>query len=297
VVDSQWKTPLVRVLVGIIAVLVVSVIVMAWFLRPSKTATSSPLSGSPSVRALWSQLFTEGLTTSVIIPDHTFAMVQEATDQQVDLATYLRGAPQIENDNLRELERILPAFSIRRYTTFDGATTAVRVSQLADQLNGKVSVRYARDMDLRSLSPGHVVVVGRPLSNPWYEVFENKLNFRFHSDLRRDVLICRNTQPQPGEEAEYLPVNEGARRIVYATLAFLPNLNGGGNALIIAGNSSGAQEVAAEFVTNEKLLHAFSRQFRREDTQMPYFETLIRTTTLNGLAQEPEILGYRLLKP
>jgi hypothetical protein len=214
----------------------------------------------------------------------------------VDLATYLRRSPGPEHENLRQLEKILPAFSVRRYTTFDGVSTAVRVSQLAEQFGGKVVVRYARDMTLRELSPGHVVLIGRPLSNLWNEMFENKLNFHFYSDLQRNLIICQNRSPQPGEQAEYLPVNEGAKRTVYASISFLPNLNNAGNALIIAGNSSGAQDIAAEFVTNEKLLKAFTDKIRQGEDRLPYFELLIRTITLAGVAQESEVVTHRILR-
>jgi hypothetical protein len=91
-------------------------------------------------------------------------------------------------------------------------------------------------------------------------------------------------------------VDEGAKRTVYASIAFLPNLNKGGNVLIIAGNSSGSQEVAAEFVTNEKLLSAFTDKIRQGADRLPYFELLIRTMTLDGVAQEPEVMAYRVLK-
>jgi hypothetical protein len=295
-IHSQWRTPVVRGLLAAVAALVVVVTILAWALvRPKEMSLSA--SSFSAVRALWSQLFSENLTTTVIVPDHTFAMVQEASNQHIDLATYLRRASKPEHENLRQLEKILPSFSIRRYTTFDGVSTAVRVSQLAEQFRGRVAVRYARDMTLRELSPGHVVLVGRPLSNPWNEMFETKLNFRFYSDLQRDVIICRNRAPQDGEQVEYLPVNEGAKRTVYASVAFLPNLNNGGNSLIIAGNSSGSQDIAAEFVTNEKLLNAFANKLRQGGDRLPYFEILIRTITLDGVAQEPEVMAYRILKP
>ena len=294
-VHSQWRTPVVRCLLAVVGALVVAIITLAWLVAHPKEL-SSPAPSSPAVRALWSQLFSASLTTTVIVPDHTFAMVQEASDQHIDLATYLRRAPRPEHENLRQLEKILRGFSIRRYTTFDGASTAVRVSQLAERFSGRVVVRYARDMSLRELSPGHVVLIGRPLSNLWNEMFETKLNFWFYSDLQRNVIILQNRSPQPGEQTEYLPVDEGAKRTVYASIAFLPNLNNGGNVLIIAGNSSGSQEVAAEFVTNEKLLSVFTDKIRQGADRLPYFELLIRTMTLDGVAQEPEVMAYRVLK-
>jgi hypothetical protein len=155
-------------------------------------------------------------------------------------------------------------------------------------------------MTLRELSPGNVVLIGRPLSNLWNEMFESKVNFRFYSDLQRDIVICQicqNRSPQAGEQAEYLSIDEGAKRTVYASAVFLPNLNNSGNVLIIAGSSSGAQDIAAEFITNENLFNGFANKVRQGDGRLPYFEVLIRTITLAGVAQEPEVLAYRILEP
>ncbi len=63
---------------------------------------------------------------------------------------------------------------------------------------------------------------------------------------------------QAGEQAEYLPTEEGANRTVYALIAFRKNLNGGGNVLLVEGASSGSHEGAAEFITNEKLFAGFA---------------------------------------
>ncbi len=298
-VRPAWHLPLVRGLLAVIFALTVAVIILAWSLARSEKPALRPESPPPSsaVGALWSQLFSENLATTVIVPDHTFAMVQEVSKQHVDLSTYLRRSTKLEDENVQQLEKYLRAFSIRRYTTFDSVSTAVRIAALAGQFQGKLVVRYARDMTLRELSPGHAVIIGRPLSNLWTEMFENKLNFRFYSDLQRGVVICQNRSPQPGEQIEYLPIDEGAKRTVYATIAFLPNLNNSGNALLIAGTSSGAQEVAAEFVTNENLFNALSNKIRQGDERLPYFEVLIRTITLAGIAQEPEVVAYRSLQP
>jgi hypothetical protein len=294
---TQWGTQLASSLLATIALLTVAVVVLAWLLAHPKKPAPQSVPASPAVGALWSQLFSETLTTTIIVPDHTFAMVQEVSKHHVDLATYLRRSPKPDHETLRQMEKTLRGFSIRRYTTFDSATTAVRVSQLAGQFRGKVIVRYARDMTFRELSPGHVVLIGRPLSNLWNEIFENRLNFRFYSDLQRGIVICQNRSPQPGEQPEYLPVDDGAKRTVYASVAFVPNLNNSGNVLIIAGTSSGAQEVAAEFVTNENLFNELTNAIRQTDERLPYFEVLIRTVTLAGVAQEPEVLAYRVLEP
>ena len=91
-------------------------------------------------------------------------------------------------------------------------------------------------------------------------------------------------------------MDEGAKRTVYASVAFLPNLNNAGNAMIIAGNSSGSQEMAAEFATNEELLKGFTDKIHQGTERLPYFELLVRTTTLAGVAQESEVISHRIIK-
>jgi len=149
-------------------------------------------------------------------------------------------------------------------------------------------------MTLGEFSPGNVILIGIPVTNPWSAMFEAKLNFWFFSDLKTDTAICMNRSPQPGEEAQYPPINAGAKRAVYAAVAFIPNLNGAGNVLIIARTSSGAQAVAAQFVTTKKLLSTFTSRLPRSQERVPFFEVLIRTVILAGVAQEPEIIAYRL---
>jgi len=95
------------------------------------------------VNSLWSNLFSESMTTTVIVPDATSAMLQEATRQPVDLATYLRRSPNPESERLQAIEKTLRGFSIRRYTTFDGVSTAVKIVQLAEQFRSRTIVRYA----------------------------------------------------------------------------------------------------------------------------------------------------------
>jgi hypothetical protein len=292
-----WVTPRVHGLLALIAALVVGVVVLAWLLAQSKQQRAQSVTARPpSLNALWSQLFGENMTTTVIVPDATEAMLQEATKQPVDLATYLRRSPNPENEKLRQIENTLKGFSIRRYTTFDGVSTAVKITQLAGQFPGRLAVRYARDMTLREFSPGNIVLIGRPATNLWGEMFENKLNFGIYSDLQRDIAICRNRAPQHGEEAEYLPIENGPKRTVYAAVAFVPNLNDGGNVLMISGMSSGAQEIAAEFVTNEKLLNTFANKIWKPGHRLSHFEILIRTITLAGVPQEPEVIAYRVLE-
>lgn len=279
--------PTVRILAGVVIALCIAVAGLTLAIVRMKTS-STAVQATPALSALWTQLFNGNAPTVIVIPDHTFALLQEASHQRIDLTTYLRrAAPKTE------LQTSLPGFALRRYTTFDGVSTAIRVLQLAEKFPSKVEVRYARDISLRDISSGNVVLVGRPTTNLWGDLFESKLNFRFEPDFKGHRVIARNVSPRPGEQAEYAPALEGDRFQGYSSIAFLPNLNGG-NVLMIGGAASSAQEGAGDFATDERLLSQLAGKLMQKG-RLPYFDALLRTVTIDGVSQEPSIVAYRAL--
>jgi hypothetical protein len=283
-----------RLIMGLeaaVGLLSITILVLAWALVHRNSSTAAP---APAIEALWSQLFSDKMTTTIVVPDHTFAMMEEASGQHPNLQDYLHRYRPEDSAGTQKLLSLFPRFDSRRYTTFDAVATGVRILQLAEQFPSHVVVRYARDMTLRDLSPGNVILIGRPFTNLWNELFESKLNFRLYSDLPNHRVICKNTAPEPGEQAEYVPTLIGGRFEAYSSIAFLGNLNGG-NVLIIGGAASSAQEGAGDFATSEKLLARLVDKIGREKGRLPYFDALLRTTTIDGMSQEPSVIAYRRL--
>jgi hypothetical protein len=282
---------LVQWLVAAVGILSVAVVVLAVTMVRSKSAAA----GTPSqaLNALWSQLLTNKAPTTIIVPDNTYAMLQEAAGEREELQNYLNRQTPGDNTGARKLQDLFPRFSTRRYTSFDSVTTSVRVLQLAEKFGGRAVVRYARDITLRDLSPGNAVLIGRPATNLWTGLFESKINFHIESDLVNHRIICRNSAPQAGEQAEYVSKVEGARVDSFSSVAFIPNLNGG-NVLLISGAASSAQEGAGDFATSDKLLTRLAEKIQR-DGRMPYFEALLHTVAIDGMSQEPSIISYRVL--
>jgi hypothetical protein len=278
---------LVPVLVACVAALSIAVAVLGWSMAHMQSVGAST-SVAPSVAALWSQLLSDKVTTTIVVPDHTFAMLQEASGQREDLEAYMHRS--VHDSTLLT---ILPRFPMRRYTTFDGVSTAIRVLQLAEKFPSKVVVRFARDIALRDLSGGNVVLIGRPATNLWTELFESKLNFRIESKLADHQVVCKNLSPRPDEQSEYVPKTDGNRYEACSSIAFLPNLNGG-NVLIIGGAASSSQEGAADFATSEAFLSQLAKKIGHT-ARFPYFDALIRTTSIDGISQQPSMLAYRVL--
>lgn len=288
----QPRDSLVGWLAAAVAILSFAVAVLAIVLVRGAGAPKG--ADTPALNALWSQLFSDKVTTTIVIPDHTFAMLQEAAGERHNLESYLRRSVPGENGAARNLESLLPHFPLRRYTTYDGVTTAVRVLELAQKFPSRVVVRYARDLTLRDLSPGNAILIGRPTTNLWTQLFESKLNFHIYSDLEHHRVICKNAAPQPGEPAEYVPQVEGGHLEAYSSVAFIENLTGG-NVLLIGGAASSSQEGAADFVTSDKLLGRLAQKIARGG-KMPYFDAVLKTSTIDGMSQEPSIAAYRVLR-
>ena len=281
----QWLVAAVAILSFAVAILVVTLV----------RARSSAPSGTSShaLNALWSQLLSDKTTTTIIVPDHTFALLQESAGEREELQNYLNRLTPGDNTGARKLLDLFPRFATRRYTSFDAVTTAVRVLQLAERFGSRVVVRYARDITLRDLSPGNAILIGRPATNLWTGLYASKVNFHIESDLANHRIICRNAAPQPGEPAEFVSKTEGARLESYSSVAFIPNLNGG-NVLLISGAASSAQEGAGDFVSSDKLFTRLAEKIEREG-RLPYFEALLHTVAIDGMSQEPSVVSYRVL--
>ncbi len=279
-------------LVGAVAILSIAVTILVITLERARAAVPST-TNSHTLNALWSQLLNDKAPTTIIVPDHTFAMLQESAGEREELQNYLNRLTPGDNTGARKLLDLFPRFPTRRYTSFDAVATTVRVLQLAEKFQSRVVVRYARDVTPRDVSPGNAVLIGRPATNLWAGLFESKLNFHVESDLANHRVICRNVAPQPGEPSEYVSQAQGARLESFSAVAFMPNLNGG-NVLLISGAASSAQEGAGDFVTSDKLFTRLAEKIER-DGRMPYFEALLRTVAIDGMSQEPSIVAYRVL--
>jgi len=124
------------------------------------------------------------------------------------------------------------------------------------------------------------------------------LNFRFEYQGADHRINIVNRSPRAGERALYEPsALDALSREIYGGIAFLPNLNGGGNVLILQGTSMAGTEIALDVVDNPPLFQDLARRVStgRRPGELPYFEALIRTRTLNGVAGESSIVASRVL--
>src|SRR5258708_14410643 len=90
--------------------------------------------------------------------------------------------------------------------------------------------------------------------------------------------------------------NPGGSGEAYAVVAFVPNVNGNGHVLLIAGTTAEGTEAAGEFITDEKRAAAALKAIGIDPAGPPrYFEILLEARTIAGSATQSAILASRVI--
>jgi hypothetical protein len=177
----------------------------------------------------------------------------------------------------------------RNYGSIGDFRVAQRIGAL-DPLGSNIHLYAARDFEPSRVKQDNVILIGGRKSNPWVDLFADRLNFSVEYDPKSFVNFVRNRAPVAGEQAVYNSPPAPGPNSGYSVVAYLPN-DAGGKVLIVAGTGSEATEGAGEFLTSEDQLAAFQRLLHV--STLPYFEVLLKTTHLNGTPMNATIVAYR----
>jgi hypothetical protein len=256
-------------------------------------ALKGPMTRLP-VHPLWSKIFTPGESTLEVPGDSGMVMWQGLVGRNLDLAEYLSGGYRTTLTEPGTLPRnTVVDLGSRRYTSIVDLEVAKTLSQVAESYRGKLEVRYARDLRPNDLKQGNAIFVGASEANPWVELFEKNMNFWFLNDRQRGVFSVFNRDPHGAEPRRWDSGYGDAQHRVYAVVAYLPNLGGNGNALILEGTSMAGTECAWDFVSDDAQLLPFLKQIKRPDNTIPHFELVLGTNNMNGSAVKNTVLAWR----
>jgi hypothetical protein len=287
-------------LIWISAIGVILAAICVWqavALREAANLEQKPPSGA--FGDLWSGVFKRGQETIVVVPDHTYETVQASAHRQIQLSEYLREDYGTELRDLASqsgLARALPGFSDLHLTGLYAVTDVARIARMQHIYSQALAVRWPHDIGMRDLNYGNVILIGAGNSNPWVELFQNSLNFDFRWEPESNRIYCVNRSPRAGEPVEYRPTVSGDTRIVYGGVAFLPTPQRHGAALLILGTSMAGSEIAAEFITNERLSSKVLEQLTAESKgKLPYFEVLLKTTSIAAQAGRVDVVAQRIV--
>jgi hypothetical protein len=243
---------------------------------------------------LWNNIFQPHQSTTFVAADSGLVLLHKMTEKNTTLAEYLVR-------NFKEETRSLPAaradevlnMAERRYTSFVDLNTFRRLHELAAARGISLNATYARDMLMNELKHGNVILSGSRGANPWLELYEPGMNFVGANDDVHHSFRFINRHPQAGETAEFSVSDADPTRRVLGVLAFLPNLDADGNALIIEGNSMAGTEAIGDFLFDDAALLPFLAKIKTADGHLPHFEVLVESNSVNGSAGAFHILAYR----
>jgi hypothetical protein len=255
--------------------------------------TRGPLARTP-VHPLWSQVFGPEQRTLVVPGDSGMVIWQGLVGRNLGLTEYLSGDYRTKLPGAATpLQNAAIDLGNRRYTSIVDLEVAKALSQISDSAHSRVEVRYARDVRPNDLKQGNVIFVGAAEANPWVELFEHNMNFVFFNDRVHQTFSVLNREPHGVEPRQWDSGYSDAQHRVYAVVAYLPNLSGNGNALILEGTSMAGTESAWDFVSDDSQLLPFLKRIRREDNTLPHFEVVLGTNNLSGSAVKNTVLAWR----
>ncbi len=288
----HWRSSLLA-----IPTMVVLLLSALWLVhRPAR------MSKDPS-HAIWSQLFQPSRNTLIVAADSGLGILQNLTGHLVGLEEYANGTylsdakfpPGLSRENLNDLRR-------QRYTSVVDLNITTMLTQLPEFAGSRSQIRYARGVTTEDIKNSNVILLGSPHTNPWVELFEDKLNFKLIYTPEVNRSYVRNEHPTGAEQATYRNGDDetagadgvaGADNRTYGAIAFLPSLDGAGHVLIVQGLNMAATQAAADTLFNPAAMKPILDRARLPNGSLRAFEFLVETSSIGATAPGARIVATR----
>jgi hypothetical protein len=244
----------------------------------------------------WSVIFGSSPATQIITSDPNIAEIQGFTGGQISLSDYanhryIPDPSRLTPEQLRFCTIILRGDKASVVDT----PIAMAVARLAQATSSKVTVRGARSIQFSDMkSDANLILLGSPRTNPWSNLYNDHLDFRFEYDPTTGKEVIRNVHPLPGEPPAYVETAPGwATGQSYAIVAFLKNLDESGQVLFIAGQTAEGTEAAGKLVTDLPRLDATLKKCGVRASGSEHFEVLLRLNALAGSSSSVDPVNCR----
>jgi hypothetical protein len=244
----------------------------------------------------WGVFFTPTRDTLLVPADSGLVIYQNLTKRWVSLAEYATGEYQEHTVSPLGIDpAIVNELGGRRYTSVVDLHLASSISQLPAVVKDRFKVRYAREVTLDDLKQSNVILLGSVVGNPWVELFQKDLNFRFEAQRNENKIIIRNTHPMAGEKAFYETDQTDPARTTFGVIAVTSNLDGTGHVLLIEGINMAGTEAAADYLFSDASKALLSQVFDSKGNMLP-FEVLLETSNIGANAPRPRIISQRIAR-
>lgn len=238
----------------------------------------------------FSALFKDSGDTLVVTSDTGLLQISSLLHRRITLDEYIaRTYPGVPETNPPDLAR-----NWNLYEFTDGREMAIAglVLRHNAQFAPHTLFLSGHAVQLQDFKDHNAILIGSPISNPWAQLFEDKLNFR--CDLTDGRIIFRNKSPRRNESSQYPNDDDIQSHRTYARVVFLPKSSDAGSALLIAGTTAQSTQAAGELLVDQSRLASRLRAIDIDPLGQPrFFEVLIRSSNFVGGAIMSEVVAWR----
>jgi len=261
--------------------------------RQSGSRTESRQNG------LLSLLSTNGKPITVVVTDsnlEAYRMIFRKTvslDDYID-RSYFRPPSDFPKDPV-----LRGAWKYVDLTTETSLTSSIVASEIQIVAGPEViSVKHPHDLSMRDFQHGNYILLGGPWINPWGQLFESRLNFRFIPPPDNpSASSIHNMKPLPPEPAIFAEHQEGALTINYARVALVRNLSNDGYVILIGATSPEAIEAGGRFIVNQGQVAKLMRFFKvSSPVQLPSLEVVLQVRGLQSVPEDVQVVAEREVK-
>jgi hypothetical protein len=242
------------------------------------THRSTVTEHSSLLHPLWAQLFRPDRDTIVVPGDIGFVILQQANRRTFSLAEYVSWFSSDDQDSHLSMAYLKD----QTYTSVLNLEIVSQLQRLPEANAGRFVIRAARNVRLDDLRNGNAILLGSSYSNPWDEIFTDKLNFHFVNRPNDSRFWIVNQHPIGQEANTYESTTTSAAYKTYAVIAMVPNLNRNGHVLLLQGLDATGTQAAAEMLFHSDEMENVLRKAIDRYGVKGSFELLIEVNSLDA---------------
>jgi hypothetical protein len=241
-----------------------------------------------------------GQPTTLVLADVSYAL-RLLGDREVTLDEYAdhHYADRLIPEHATEGElRLFGYLQSSRITSMADAHAVAAVSALAGAQRPELVVRSAKELNGSMLANGNFIFIGASTSNPWVDLYQNRLNFRLVEDGMHGGRYILDRSPRPGEPRSYsVTESTGHSGEDYATISLVPGTGNKGNVLLLQGLRLEGTEAAVRFLRSGSGREEMMEKLKAANGgRMPaYFEALLHSHSVGGSAASIDCLVARAI--
>jgi len=261
---------------------------LLWHYRSAANTKSVPTVES----RFWASIFDPQRTALIVPADSSLIVMEELSGKEIDPDDYMSHkylyAPPPPGT-----ATVWNALRNSQYTNMADLNLVSRLERIPEASQGKIQIRFARDVSLKALKESNTIMIGGARSDPWVGLYDSLGRFKVAYDSDAHINYVQNREPGPGEKDRYNEIGEGTQHTAYGIIAYVPSLDGEGSSLLVGGTSKAGTEAAAEFLFNPQ----FATFLKGMDSggALPRFELLLSTQNLNGDSYHGTIVSFHRL--